>query len=86
MHCYHGSNPHCGSIHGNVKNIWIIDWLFLFHLNVQYCVLPAGVFLIGNAGDVNLSLGSSIKVAKTSRRSRPCKHREPFQEIALPLC
>lgn len=41
--------------------------------------------LMGTAGDMNPSLSSLIKVAKTSRGSHPCKHKEPFQEIALPL-
>lgn len=40
---------------------------------------------MGTARDVNPSRSSLIKVAKTSRGSHPCKHKEAFQEIPLPL-
>lgn len=40
---------------------------------------------MGTTEDVNPSLSSLIKVTKTSRGSHPCKHKEPFQEITLPL-
>ena len=54
-------------------------------MTVKHCVQPSCVFPQGTTGDVNPFLGPLIKVAKTSRGSHPCKHKEPFQEIALLL-
>lgn len=40
---------------------------------------------MGTTRGVNPTFSSLIEIAKTLRGSHLCKHKEPFQEIALPL-
>lgn len=66
-----------------INNIWVVDWVFLSPFD--YEALCTTSSLLGHARNVVPSFGSLIKVTKTSRGSHPCKHKEPFQEMALPL-
>lgn len=65
-------------------NIWIVDWVLLFPF--EYEALCTTSSLLGHARDVAPSFSPLIKVTETSRGSHPCKHKGPFQEMALPLC
>lgn len=65
-----------------INGTWILGCFFCVFEREALCTASP---LLGHARDGVPSLSSLIKVTKTSRGSHLCKHKDPFQEMALPL-